>query len=431
MRRVVVTGIGCITAGGNVEQSWESVLNKKSWVKKNTKFDITNFKSKIASFVNIDDDFIKKNINIVSIKEKKRMDEVSYIAILSTYEALQDANIIDKNSISNECGKIEIEKSFNKEKFGTFIGSGIGGIKSFQEGVKTLFTRGENRVSPFFFPSCLVNMCAGDVALKFGLEGAVMTHVSACASSTHSIGEAFNYIREGKLDYCVAGGSEMFVCEIGVAGFDAMNALSTKYNENPEKASRPLDKDRDGFVIGEGSAILVLEELESARKRNAKIYCEIVGFGATCDAYHITSPSPNGVGASRTMVMALKDADLDIKDVDYINLHGTSTAIGDDAEITAIKNTFNSCVKKIAISSTKSITGHLLGSAGAIEAIFCVKALKEQIIPPSINIDNIDENCKDLNIITEPKKQHINIVLSNSFGFGGTNGSLIFKKYQN
>ena len=432
-RRVVITGLGAITSAGNLPASWKSVINKKSWIRRNTKFDTTDFKSKVASFVDINDDFIKLNEQVVPIRERRRMDDVSYIAIISAYNALIDAGWLPNDASCND-GKMLLNHfnqtlSVNTDRFGTFIGSGIGGIKSFQNGVKALFTKGEKYVSPFFFPSVLSNMSAGNVALKFGLTGTTMSHSSACATSAHSIGEAFNYIKEGKLDYCLAGGSEMSICEIGIAGFDAMNALSTSYNDTPELASRPLDVDRDGFVMGEGSAVIVMEELETALKRGAKIYCEVAGYGASCDACNIVAPHPEGKGASLAMLMALKDAELKPENIDYINLHGTSTKLGDVAEITAVKNTFKEYASKVAISSTKSITGHLLGTAGAIEAIFCIKALEEQIIPPSINIFNLDDSCKDMNIITEPKKQDINATMSNSFGFGGTNGCLIFKKY--
>ena len=432
-RRVVITGLGAITSAGNLPASWKSVINKKSWIRRNTKFDTTDFKSKVASFVDINDDFIKLNEQVVPIRERRRMDDVSYIAIISAYNALIDAGWLPNDASCND-GKMLLNHfnqtlSVNTDRFGTFIGSGIGGIKSFQNGVKALLTKGEKYVSPFFFPSVLSNMSAGNVALKFGLTGTTMSHSSACATSAHSIGEAFNYIKEGKLDYCLAGGSEMSICEIGIAGFDAMNALSTSYNDTPELASRPLDVDRDGFVMGEGSAVIVMEELETALKRGAKIYCEVAGYGASCDACNIVAPHPEGKGASLAMLMALKDAELKPENIDYINLHGTSTKLGDVAEITAVKNTFKEYASKVAISSTKSITGHLLGTAGAIEAIFCIKALEEQIIPPSINIFNLDDSCKDMNIITEPKKQDINATMSNSFGFGGTNGCLIFKKY--
>ena len=432
-RRVVITGLGAFTSAGDVIQSWEAVLNKKSWIKKNTKFDASYFKSKIASFIDINEEVIKSHEHIVSIRERRRMDDVSYIALISAYDALVDAGFLQKNTPCIDgrilLNNINKNKQINLDRFGTFIGSGIGGTSSFQNGVKALLTKGEKYVSPFFFPSVLSNMSAGNVALKFGLTGTSMAHSSACATSAHSIGEAFNYIKYGKLDYCLAGGSE-FICEIGVAGFDAMNALSTSYNETPELASRPLDNDRDGFVLGEGSAVLVMEELEAAIKRGAKIYCEVVGYGTSCDACNIVAPHPEGKGASSAMSMALNDAGLETSNIDYINLHGTSTKLGDIAEIKAIKNTFGEHADKVAISSTKSITGHLLGTAGAIEAIFCVKALEEQIIPPSINIFNLDDNCKGMNIITEPTKMRINATMSNSFGFGGTNGCLIFKKYE-
>ena len=429
MRRVVITGLGCFTPAGDVERSWQTVLLGKSWIKKNTKCDCSFFKSKIASFVDINDSLIEENLDKISIREKKRMDDVSYIAILSTYDALKDAKMICEDAKINENKKIEIDAKIDKMRFGTFIGSGFGGIKTGQNEINSFFRKGNNKISPLFLPSYLLNMASGNVAIKFDLFGANISNVSACATSSHSIGEAFNYIRTGRLDYCVAGGSEVAVCETIIAGFDSMNALSSKYNEEPNKASRPLDKNRDGFVIGEGGAVLILEELESAKRRGAKIYCEIVGYGASCDAYHITSPEPNGLGASRAINNAINDANISINDINYINLHGTSTNIGDIAEIKAIKNTFGEYYKNICISSTKSTTGHLLGSAGAIEAIFCAKAIAEQIIPPSINIDNLDDCCENMNIIQEKTKSDVNFTLSNSFGFGGTNGCLIFKKY--
>ena len=427
-RRVVITGIGATTPSGNAISCWQSIVEGKSWLSRNTKFDCSEYKSQVCAKLNLDEKFEEQYAVVVSTKERRRMDEVSYISLTASYDALLDSGLLNGTELPDENGQILLNK-FNDidiEKFGTFIASGIGGIKSFQEGVKTLITKGPNRVSPFFFPMILPNMSAGNVALKFGLKGATMTHVSACASSTHSIGEAFHSIRNGELDCCLAGGAEMSVCEIGFAGFGAMNALSTNFNENPEKASRPLDKDRDGFVIGEGSAVLVLEELEHAKKRNAKIYCEISGFGATCDAFHITSPDSEGHGASRTMEMAINDAKIMDKKIDYINLHATSTPKGDVAEITAVKNTFDGCLNDMHFSSTKSMTGHLLGAAGAIEALFCVKALQEQILPPSINIDNIDDCCEGLNIVKKAKHCTIKTALSNSFGFGGTNGCLVF-----
>ena len=343
------------------------------------------------------------------------MDDFEYIAIIASYNALKDANIVEKKEYIENCG--------------VFVSSGVGGIRTVQENAKSLFEKGNSRISPFFFPSTLINMCAGNIAIKFGLKGKNISHVSACASSVHSIGEAFNNIKYGKLDLCLAGGSEMSICELGVGGFDNMNALSSKYNDAPEKASRPLDKNRDGFVMGEGSVVLVLEELENAKKRNAKIYCEIVGYGASCDAYHITTPSPNGEGAKKSMENAIKDANIEAEKIDYINLHGTSTQAGDIAEINAIKDVFKEHSKKVSISSSKSITGHLLGASGALETMLCAKSIEQQILIPSANIEELDDCCKDMNIVFKKQQADINYVMTNSFGFGGTNGSLILKKY--
>lgn len=417
MRRVVVTGCGCVVpCGSNMHSVWSSILNGNSWIKKNIKINTDDLRSKVCSSVIIDDNCLEKYNNIVSSKDKRRMDDVEYVSLIASYNAMQDCGLLD-------------DKSFNKENFGTFIASGIGGIKSIQDCTKTFLEKGYRRISPFFLTSGLTNMCAGNVAIKFGLQGASMAHVSACASSTHSIGEAFNYIRSGRLDGCLAGGAEMAVCEIGIGGFDAMHALSSNFNNKPELASRPLDKDRDGFVIGEGSVMLMLEELEHAKQRNAKIYCEIAGYGATCDAYHITSPRPDGKGAGRAMQLAIKDANISANDIDYINLHGTSTQLGDIAEISAIKDVFGKYAYEVPISSTKSITGHLLGATGALEAMICAKSCQEQIIPPSINIQNLDEDCNGMNIVQKATKHNIKYAMSNSFGFGGTNGCLVFKTY--
>ena len=417
MRRVVITGCGCIVPGGNdILSVWDSILNGASWIKKNLKINTDDLRSKVCSSVTIDEAILEKYDSVVGAKDKRRMDDVEYVSLIASYNAMQDCGLLDN-------------ENFNKENFGTFIASGIGGIKSIQDCAQTFLEKGYRRISPFFLTSSLTNMCAGNVAIKFGLQGASMAHVSACASSTHSIGEAFNYIRSGRLDGCLAGGSEMSVCEIGVGGFDSMHALSSNFNDTPEKASRPLDKDRDGFVIGEGSVILMLEELEHAKRRNAKIYCEVVGYGATCDAYHITSPRPDGKGAGRAMQLAINDANISVNDIDYINLHGTSTQLGDIAEISAIKDIFSKHAYEVPISSTKSITGHLLGATGALEAMICAKSCQEQILPPSINIQNLDENCQGMNVIQKATKHDIKYAMSNSFGFGGTNGCLVFKTY--
>ena len=434
MRRVVITGCGALTPrSDDVDGAWGSILSKQSWIGNITKFDASQMKSRVCGEVKITDELVEKYSKLISVKERRRMDDGGYVAVIAAFNALSDAGLIDKTKLQAEGENVfnlqNNDCHYDTNRIGTFITSGIGGIKTIQEGVITLHEKGPRRISPFFLPAALVNMSAGNVALKFGLKGATMTHVSACASSTHSIGEAFEYIRNGKLDACVAGGTEMAVCEIGVAGFDAMNALSTKYNDNPAKASRALDKDRDGFVMSEGSVVLVLEELEHAKARRAKIYCEIAGYGASCDAHHITAPDVEGCGASRAMEIAIADAGMTVGDIDYINLHGTSTPMGDICEIKAIQNTFGEYANKVAISSTKSVTGHLLGATGALEAMFCALAIKNQVVPPSANIENLADECAGMNIVQEAKQQEINTTLSNSFGFGGTNGCLVLKKY--
>ncbi len=417
MRRVVITGCGAmLPCGDNVSTAWSDVINCSSWIKKNEKFDVSDYKSQVCAGVYITDELYQKYDFLVSQKDCHHLDDVEYIAIIASYNAMKDCGLLD-------------DKKFDKTKFGTFIASGIGGIKTIQNTAKTLLERGNRKISPFFLTSSLINMCSGNVAIKFGLQGASVSHVSACASSTYAIGEAFNNIRNGKLDGCLAGGSEMAVCELGIGGFDAMNALSTKYNDKPSAASRALDKDRDGFVMGEGSVVLVLEELEHAKERNAKIYCEIVGYGASCDAFHITLPNQEGLGASIAMNNAIEDACIKKEEIDYINLHGTSTPLGDIAEISAIKKTFGEHSFNVAISSSKSVTGHLLGASGALEAMLCAKSIEMQTLIPSANIENLDENCDSMNIIKKSIKSDINYTMSNSFGFGGTNGCLIFKRY--
>ena len=418
MKRVAITGCGAILpCGDDVSVAWNDVLSCSSWVKRNQKFDVSNYKSQVCAGVYLNDDIYNKYDFLVSAKECRHLDDVEYVSLVASYNAMKDCGLLDNNN-------------FDKTKFGSLVSSGIGGIKTIQETTRTLIERGNRRISPFFLTSSLINMCAGNVALKFGLKGASMACVSACATSTHSIGEAFLSVKSGRLTGCLAGGSEMAVCELGIGGFDAINALSSRYNDNPSKASRALDKDRDGFVMGEGSVVLMVEELEHAKNRGAKIYCEIVGYSATCDAYHITSPDPEGAGASMAMKQAIADADISVKDIDYINLHGTSTPIGDVAEIEAIKKTFGEYYNKVAISSSKSVSGHLLGATGALEAMFCAKSLETQTLIPSANIENLDDSCNGMNVVLKPAKKDINYVMSNSFGFGGTNGCLVFKKYE-
>lgn len=422
MRRVVITGIGAmLPCGDDALMAWNDVLNCRSWVKKNVKFDVSDYKSQVCAAVYLDESVLQKYNFLISQKEQKHLDDVEFVSLVAGYHAMEDSGLLLEKENDN----------FDGSKFGTFVTSGIGGIKKIQETSRVLFEKSNSRISPFFLPSSLINLCASNLAIKFHLLGASMSHVSACASSTHAIGEAYLNIRCGRLSGCLAGGSEMAVCELGVGGFDAMKALSSKYNSNPSVASRALDADRDGFVMGEGSVVLVLEELEHAKQRDAKIYCEIVGYGASCDAYHITSPDPEGKGASMAMKNAIEDAGIDLSAIDYINLHGTSTPVGDVAEINAIKKTFQGHANKVAISSSKSVTGHLLGASGALEAMFCAKSLETQTLIPSANIENLDECCSDMNVIRTAVKSKINYAMSNSFGFGGTNGSLIFKKYEN
>ena len=417
MNRVVITGCGSmLPCGDSVSIAWQDVLNCHSWVKKNEKFDVSSYKSQVCAGVYLNDDVYNKYDFLISAKDRRHLDDVEYISIIAANNALQDCGLLNDAHV-------------DKTKIGSFISSGIGGIKTIQATAQTLFEKGNHRISPFFLTSSLINMCAGNIALRFGLHGASISHVSACATSTHAIGEAFNYIRSGRLIGCLAGGTEMAVCELGIGGFDAMNALSSSYNDNPTKASRALDKDRDGFVMGEGSVVLMLEELIHAKKKKAKIYCEIVGYGASCDAYHITSPDPEGKGAKLAMLNAITDANIQTDQIDYINLHGTSTPLGDIAEINAIKQTFNEHTNKIAVSSSKSVSGHLLGATGALEAMLCAKSLETQTLIPSANIECLDECCEGMNIILQAKPSNIQYALSNSFGFGGTNGCLIFKKY--
>ena len=315
----------------------------------------------------------------------------------------------------------------NTERIGSIVGVGIGGLAEIQAQYKDLLEKGPRRVSPFFIPAVIGNLAAGQLSLKYGLKGPNTCITTACSSSAHAIGESFRYIQNGTADVMFAGGAEAVVCELGVGGFCALRALSTR-NDEPTKASRPFDKDRDGFVIAEGSAIMVLEEFERAKKRNAKIYAEVVGYGLNCDAYHITQPAPEGEGAARCMRLALNDAKINVEQIKYINAHGTSTPIGDINETIAVKNVFKEHSKKVAVSSTKSMTGHLLGAAGAIEAVYCVKAIEHQVAPPTINLDNPSPEC-DLNYVPHTAQEiKMDYVMSNSFGFGGTNATLIFKK---
>lgn len=409
MNRVVVTGYGAISPVGlNAQANWESLMNLKSGVAPITLFDATGYSSRIAAEVK---GFVPSEH--IPVKDLKRIGRFIQFALVAGTEAINRSQLaLDQ---------------MDKTRIGACVGVGIGGLPEIQEEYWTVREKGPKRVSPFFIPSVIGNLAAGQLSLKYGLQGPNTCITTACSSSSHAIGEAFRLIQRGDQDAMLAGGTEAVVCELGVGGFCSMRALSER-NDAPEKASRPFDKDRDGFVIGEGSAVLVLESLEHAKKRGAKIYAEIIGYGLNADAYHLTAPSPEGEGAARCMNLALQDAKLNFDQIDYINAHGTSTPVGDINETLAIKSVFKHHAKKLAVSSTKSLTGHLLGAAGAIEAMYCVQALNEQVAPATANLDNPSPEC-DLNFVpNKPQPMKLEYVLSNSFGFGGTNGSLIFKK---
>jgi 3-oxoacyl-[acyl-carrier-protein] synthase II len=411
-KRVVITGVGALTPiGNNRQEFWEGLKNGTSGAAPITRFDATLFKTKFACEV--------KNFevgNFIDRKEARKMDAFAQYAMVVADEAIKDSNL----------PLTEI----NPDRAGVIWGSGIGGLLSFQEEVKS-YSRGDGtpRFNPFFIPKMIADIGAGHISIKYGFRGPNFATVSACASSTNSIYDAFTYIRLGKADIMVSGGSEAAVCEAGVGGFNAMKALSER-NDAPQTASRPYDKDRDGFVLGEGAGAVVLEEYEHARRRGAKIYGEIIGGGLTADAYHITAPHPEGLGILKVMEHALEEAGIAPTDVDYVNTHGTSTPLGDLGEIKAIQRVFGEHAYKMNISSTKSMTGHLLGAAGAIEAIACLLALNEGIIPPTINHFTDDEGLDPkLNLtFNKAQKRDVRIALSNTFGFGGHNASIIIKK---
>ena len=409
-RRCVITGMGAITPLGNDTASfWDGLKNGKNGIGYITKFDTTDYKVKIAGEV--------KDFNAelyVNKKETKRNDLYSLYAVAAATQAVEESGL-------------NLEE-IDHDRFGVIIGSGIGGLQTIQEQVTKLCEKGPSKVSPLFIPMAIGNMAAGNVAIKFGAKGICENIVTACATGTNCIGEAFRAIKHGYNDVILAGGTEASITGIGVAGFTNLTALST--NSEPSKASRPFDKNRDGFVMGEGSGVLVLEELEHALKRGAKIYGEVVGYGANCDAYHITSPCPDGSGAAKAMKLAMAEAGITPEEVGYVNAHGTSTHANDSGETMAIKIALGDCAKTTAVSSTKSMTGHLLGAAGAIEAIACVKALEEGFIPPTINYETPDEEC-DLDYVPNTgRKADIKYALSNSLGFGGHNGVLCFKKWE-
>ena len=406
-RRVVITGIGMVSPVGNsASESWGNIISGKSGVSNISKFETEGFETKFAATVNINiEEFLEK-------KEIRRIDEFIQFGLIASDECVNDS-------------KLNLDEE-NLDRIGVSIGSGIGGLSTIESNKILLNDRGPKKISPFFVPGAISNMVSGYASLRFGFRGPNISIASACSSASHSIGYSFRSISYGDADIMLTGGAEMATTPLGLAGFNAAKALSTN-NENPQAASRPWDKKRDGFVLGEGAGCLILEEYERAKKRGAHIYAEIIGFGMSADAFHITAPPQEGEGAALAMRNALLDADIDKSLIDYINAHGTSTPAGDIAETLAIKSVFENSSKNLVVSSTKSMTGHLLGAAGAIEAIFSILAIRDNICPPTINLDDPDEGC-DLNYSAiEATSKNINYSLSNSFGFGGTNASLIFR----
>lgn len=416
MRRVVVTGLGMVSPlGSSVDTTWKRLIAGESGAQRITDFEVEDLPCKIACQVKREGEDAFVVGDWIDAKEARRVDDFIIYGMAAAKQALADAN-----------WKPETDE--DQFRTGVMIGSGIGGLNGIAETAITLNERGPRKVSPFFIPGRLINLISGYVSIEHGLKGPNHSVVTACSTGAHAIGDAARLIMFGDADVMVAGGAESAVNRIGIAGFVACRAMSTGFNDTPEKGSRPYDKDRDGFVMGDGSGVVVLEEYEHAKARGAKIYAEIKGYGLSGDAYHITSPAPDGNGGYRAMQSALKNAGIAADQIDYVNAHGTSTPVGDEIELGAVQRLFEGSLSKLSMSSTKSATGHLLGAAGAIEAIFCIKALQDQIAPPTINLDNPSVET-DLDLVPhKARKREINAVLSNSFGFGGTNASLVMQR---
>jgi len=425
MRRVVITGIGLITPlGQGTEVTWANILAGKSGIGRVTTFDPTDYGCQIAGEVprvdgrggggpDVEGSFDPDQT--LSTRDQRRVDDFILYAIAAADEAVRDSG-----------WRPEAEE--DRERTGVMIGSGIGGLATIERTSVELHEKGPRRVSPFFIPSALINLASGQVSIRYGFKGPNHSVVTACATGAHAVGDAARLIKYGDAEVMLAGGAEAAICPVGMAGFIAARAMSTGFNDRPEKGSRPYDKDRDGFVMGEGAGVLVLEEYEHAKARGAKIYAEVAGYGLAGDAYHITAPAEDGDGGFRAMKAALKDSDIAAADIDYINAHGTSTPLGDEIELGAVERLLGNAASKATMSSTKSATGHLLGAAGAIEAAFACLAIRDQIAPPTINLENPSvETAIDL-VPNKAKPMEINVVLSNSFGFGGTNASVVFKK---
>jgi 3-oxoacyl-[acyl-carrier-protein] synthase II len=410
-RRVVVTGIGLVSSLGiGTEATWESLLAGRSGIGPITRFDASGFPTRFAAEVKAFDP-----LRFIEKKEVKKMDIFIQFAIAASQFAMDDSGL-----------KVTAEIA---PRVGVFIASGIGGFTTIEREHRALLEGGPRRISPFFIPSAIINLASGQVSIRFGAQGPNSATCTACTASAHALGDAFEIIRRGAAEVMIAGGSEAAVCAMGIGGFAAMRALSTR-NDDPERSSRPFDRDRDGFVLGEGAGVLILEELEFARARGAHVYAELVGYGMSADAYHMTAPSEDGDGAYRVMKAAIDSAGVEPQVVDYVNAHGTSTPHNDRIETVAIKRCFGDHARRLAISSTKSMTGHLLGAAGGLEAGITVLALHRQVAPPTINLDQPDPDC-DLDYVPHrPREKRMTYALSNSFGFGGTNGALLFKRYE-
>jgi len=417
-RRVVVTGIGAVTPlSPSIEGTWKKIINNESGLSNITIFDASDSPCKVAGEIKHGDEENQLNIDkFIDIKEQRKMDRFIHFAICAANQAITDSGWI-------------AETDEQKYRTGVMIGSGIGGLPAIEKTVINMQEKGIKKITPFFIPQSLINLASGQISIKYGFMGPNHSVVTACASGAHAIGDSYRMIQYGDVDVMIAGGAESALCKSGIGGFAAIRALSTNFNDHPTQASRPWDKNRDGFVMGEGAGVLVLEELEHAKKRGAKIYGEIIGYGLSGDAYHMTAPESTGRGSSYAMNLALKHAQINHDQIDYINAHGTSTPLGDEIEVYSVKRVFKDHAYKLMMSSTKSSTGHLLGAAGAVEAIFSILAIRDNVAPPTLNLDEPSEGC-DIDLVAKKSKtRNINIVLSNSFGFGGTNACLILKRF--
>ena len=416
-RRVVVTGIGAVTPlSANIESSWKKLINSESGIRKISIFNADECPCTIAGEVTYGTGADELDLDkYVDQKEQKKMDRFIHFAMAAADQAITDSG-----------WKAETEEQ--KYRTGIMMGSGIGGLPAIEKTVLTAKERGVKKITPFFIPSSLINLASGQISIKHGYMGPNHAVVTACASGSHAIGDSARMIEYGDVDVMIAGGAESAICESGIGGFSALRALSTAFNDNPTAGSRPWDKDRDGFVMGEGAGVLVLEEYEHAKKRGAKIYAEVVGYGLSGDAYHITAPETSGRGSTYAMKLALKHAGLNPESIDYINAHGTSTPLGDEIEVGAVKKVFGDHSYNLSMSSTKSAIGHLLGAAGAVEAIFSILAIRDNVAPPTLNLENPSEGC-DIDLVAKvAKNRKIDVVMSNSFGFGGTNACLVLKR---